>query len=62
MPRPSKTDRPVEKRINLPESLVAQVELKLFSDVEGRVPYGAWAAYVQRLIEEDLTRKEASAA
>lgn len=54
MPRPLKTVRPVEKRISLPEDLVAQVNLKLWSELEGKVPFGAWQEYLVRLIQKDL--------
>jgi hypothetical protein len=54
MPRPKKIVRPVEKRISLPEDLVAQVELKLWSELEGKVPFGAWQEYLVRLIRKDL--------
>lgn len=58
MPKPARVDRPKEKQINLPESLCAQVDLILFSPLEGRVPYGAWSKYIQRLIEQDLSRQQ----
>lgn len=58
MARPRKTDRPVEKNISLPQSLVARVELELFSELEGRVPFGAWQKYVVRLIESDMVAAE----
>jgi len=54
MARPLKAVRPIEKRVSLPETLVAAVELKLWSELEGRVPFGAWQAYLVRLIEADL--------
>ncbi len=56
MPRPAKVDRPVEKSISLPESLCVQVDLILWSELEQRVPHGAWAKYVKRLVEEDLQK------
>lgn len=56
MARPIKTDRPVEKNLSLPSSLVARVDLELFSALEGKVPFGAWQKYVVRLIEEDLAK------
>lgn len=60
MARPTKADKPIEKYISLPTSLVAAVELKLFSELEGRVPYGAWSKYVEQLIHDDLSKKQAS--
>lgn len=56
MPRPRKTDRPVEKRIALPESLVARVELELYSELEGKVPFAAWQKFVSSLIEEHFRK------
>lgn len=58
MARPRKTDRPQEKNISLPQSLVARVELELFSELEGRVPFGAWQKYIVRLIEADMATAE----
>jgi hypothetical protein len=54
MPKPRKAVRPIEKTINLPETLVVQVDLILWSELEQRVPHGAWARYVQNLIEADI--------
>lgn len=57
MPRPRKTDRPVEKNISLPTSTVARVELELFSELEGKVPFGAWQKFLVGLIDEHFARK-----
>ena len=57
MPRPLKTDRPVEKNISLPTSIVARVELELFSELEGKVPFGAWQKFLVGLIEDHFSRK-----
>ena len=59
MPRPRKAIRPVEKNISLPEDIVARVDLELFSEVEGKVPFGAWQRYVEALIRADLSRRDA---
>ena len=59
MARPKKTDRPVEKNISLPQSVVVRVELELFSELEGKVPFGAWQRYILRLVEADLSRRDA---
>jgi len=59
MARPKKTDRPVEKNISLPQSIVVRVELMLFSELEGRVPFGAWQKYMVSLIEADLAKRDA---
>lgn len=57
MARPRKAIRPVEKNISLPEDLVARVDLELFSELEGKVPFGAWQRYLERLIREDLAKR-----
>lgn len=57
MARPKKTDRPIEKNISLPQSVVVRVELELFSELEGKVPFGAWQRYILRLVEADLAGK-----
>ncbi len=63
MPRgkPPKVIRPVLKNISLPEDLVARVELELYSELEGRVPHGAWARLVERLLREHLDRRHTAA-
>ena len=45
-------DRPVRVNINISDSIRSQVELELFSELEGRVPYGAWT----RLLNEVLAK------
>lgn len=54
MARPRKLDRPVEKHIMLPQSLVAQVELRLWSDLEQRVPLGSWQTLLTSLLNDWL--------
>lgn len=56
MPRPKKTDRPVEKHLPLPTSLVAEVELRLYSELEGKVPHGAWSKLITQLLQEWVAR------
>lgn len=57
MPRMKQVIRPVEKHISLPENLVAMVEVELYSEIEGKVPFGAWKNYVEDLIRKDLKEK-----
>jgi hypothetical protein len=57
MARPKLIDPSVEKNISIPQSLCTRVELMLFSELEGKVPHGAWKGYIERLIREDLERK-----
>lgn len=56
MARPRKIDRPIEKTISFPESLVARVELELYSELEGKVPFGAWQKFLVGLIEDHFRR------
>ena len=56
MPRPRKTDRPVEKTICLPQSVVARVDLELYSELEGKVPFGAWQRLVEGLLQDWVKR------
>jgi hypothetical protein len=57
MPKPAKVDRPTMKNLSLPESLVSRVELELFSDVEQRVPMGAWQRLVVELLQKWLAER-----
>lgn len=50
-PKPIKT---VERKLQLPETLDAELQLLLFSDVEQRVPYGALSALVVPLLKHHL--------
>lgn len=62
MPKPKRIDRPVLKNISLPQSVVVPVELELFSELEGRVPHGAWSRLVESLLRDYLTRTRPAAA
>ncbi len=57
MARPPRIDRPVEKNISLPTSIVVQVDLMLYSELEEKVPFGAWQKYILGLIQDDLAKK-----
>lgn len=56
MPRPKKVIPSVAKNIQLPSDLVCQVDLLLFDDVEGKIPFAAWQTYISSLIKRDLNR------
>lgn len=62
MPRAPRADRPVEKTVNIPQSICTRVDLLLFSELEGKVPHGAWARYINGLIEADLEERARKAA
>lgn len=52
--KPAKVMRPVEKSISLPTDVVALVDLQLYSELEGRVPFGAWSRLVEALLRRWL--------
>lgn len=54
MGRPKKIIPSIEKKISIPEDLVARVDLSLWSELEGKVPHGAWSRYISGLIREDF--------
>lgn len=57
MGRPRKAIPSIEKNISLPRDLVIAVELELYSEVEGKVPFAAWQRYLEDLIRKDLARR-----
>lgn len=59
MPRPPRLMRPVRKNLAVPEDIAARVDLELFSELEGRVPHGAWSKFVTELIREYYRKKDA---
>lgn len=60
MPRVKSAIRTIDKHIWLPETLVAQVELRLMSELEQRVPYGAWQKLIERLLMRWLAELESA--
>lgn len=58
MARPKKTIRTVFQNIGLPEDLVAKVELELYSEVEGRIPFGAKQEFYTKLVRDYFNQKE----
>ena len=62
MPRPARAVKAVEKSISLPRELCTRVDLALYSDLEGRVPFGAWSKVVEALLNKWLTDRAAVAA
>lgn len=60
MPRPRKADRPIPVHVYLPESLHTRLTLLLWSEVEGRIPQGAWSEFFITLANEAVARLAAS--
>lgn len=59
MARPRKADRPVRREVYLPASLDEKIQVLLYSPLEGRVPQGAWSAFVETALRQLLTRHPA---
>ena len=59
MPRIPKTDRPITWKVNMPESIAAEVELHLFDPVRGNVAYGARSKLIEGLLRAWLDAKRA---
>ena len=50
MPRPLKVDRPRQCQVYLPESIHSKVQTELYSELEGRVPHGAFTGLITELV------------
>jgi hypothetical protein len=50
MPRPKRTIRTVVLKAALSEDLAARVQLHLFSEVEGKIPLGAYQLFFTELV------------
>lgn len=61
MPRPPKVIPNVPTRLYLPADVMAQVQVQLFSELEGRVPQGALAGLVERLLRKWLAEQHRAA-
>ncbi len=58
MPKPKRTIRPTYLNLAIPENVRALLDLHLYSDLEGRVPHGAYSDYISGLILKDLAHEE----
>ena len=50
MPRPKKLDRPTRIEVKLPQSTRERLDVALYSEVEGRVPLGAYSTLIDLLV------------
>lgn len=57
MARPKSVRRSVDVHIMLPEDLVAEVEMELFSPLQQRVPLGARAVFYEQAARAELARR-----
>lgn len=62
MARPKKTLATVSKNIRIPEDLAARMELELYSELEGKIPYGAQHEFFTKLLREYFEKPQAAAA
>lgn len=56
MPRHKNIVRSLQRRLLLPEDLSAQIDLTLYSPLEGKVPYGAFPRFIETAAREQLAR------
>lgn len=61
MPRIKKTDRPKRFYVYVPESILAKVEFELYSDIEGKVPFGKLSELTTELLSAWLRDRGVSA-
>lgn len=52
MPRKAEIDRPVRLDTTLPTSVYAKLALHLHSELEGKIPRGAWQRFIMERIQE----------
>ena len=62
MPRPKNTVKTVYKNIGLPEDLVVRIEVHLFSELEGKIPFGAQQEFFEALVRDYFTKLDAAQA
>lgn len=58
MARPRKVVRTIFKNIAIPEDLVARLELELYSELEGKIPFGAQQEFFSKLLREYFAKGE----
>jgi len=62
MARPKKTVPTVFKKIGIPEDLAERLELELYSEVEGKVPFGAMQEFFTALLRKHFEAQAAGRA
>lgn len=60
MPRQKLLDRPIEKCISLPGTLVRQVEILNIDAFTGKVRYGALSKLITQLLREWVAKQQAA--
>lgn len=59
MARPKRIVRTISKNIALPEDLVARMELELYSELEGKIPFGAQQKFLEKVLRDHYARQDA---
>jgi len=62
MPRNPDIIRPVSLHTTIPEDVWTQMTLHLYSEVEGRVPKGAYREFLTNLIRDYFNQKDTPSA
>ena len=57
MPKHKHHDRPVEKKINIKQSIITAVDIELRDKYTGKPIFGAWSALVTKLLQDWLRTK-----
>lgn len=60
MPRPKKIDYCVHVSVRIPTSIMSLVELELYSELIGKVPFGAKSELVESLLRDWLKSRGVS--
>lgn len=60
MPKPPNIQRPTKLHLALPEDVRAKLDLFLYSQVEGRIPHGAYQKFLVERIQEYFSRTDVS--
>jgi hypothetical protein len=50
MARPKRAIPSVEKNISIDQDIVTRIDLELYSELEGKVPHGAWSRLMNALL------------
>lgn len=58
MPRKPNIDPPRKLNITLPESVHARLSLFLYSEIEGRVPHGAYNRFFTERVNEFFEKEQ----
>ena len=58
MPRPRLTVPTRQIHFRIPEPLAARLELYLMSEIEGRVPFGGYQVFFEKILREFFAKFE----